>query len=1058
MRAYALWIIRYRLWVIAATLVFSAVMVAYCAKLQVVINPNEAVPQDNPYIKASKRIVKVFGSEYPLLIGITPKHGDIFQPAVLDRVKQITAALERTPGVVGTTLLSLDARTVKDIRGDADGFEVHPLMSSVPSTPAQMAKLKAALLANPIYLDTIVSKDFRTAAIWVEVKENDAGFGAMIAPVKAAIAAAAGPDVSIALAGDPVYLAKSEELANRIVYLFPLSFLIIGLLHYEAFRTKQGFILPLVTAALAALWGTGLMGLMQRPLDAFNSPTPILILGVAAGHAVQLLKRYYEEYAVLRREAALTPREANSEAVVRSLTGVGPVMTIAGVVAALGFFSLLTFDIATIRTFGLFTGCGILCAVLLEMTFIPAVRSLLPPPSAGEQQREGVLRWWDRIPRAIGTWITQPRDRRRLLLGIVALWVGMGLCATRVIVDNSNRNLFASWLEVRQDDAFLNRHTAGTNALYIMVEGRHDDAIKNPRVLAGIADIQRFAESQPYVGKTLSIADFIEHMNKAMHGGDARFDRVPDTRNLISQYLLLYAMSGEPGDFDSYIDYNYRAAKIVILLKTGSNAYIGQLIDRIRARAATLFGDDVTLSFGGDAAASVALTDTMVHGKLLNIVQICLAIFAISSLVFRSVWAGVIVLMPLLLAVSAEFAVMGLTGIPLNIPNSLIAAMAVGIGADYAIYLLYRIREQAALGASPEAAVRAALATAGKACLLVATAVASGYGVAAFSIGYNVHLWFAIFTATMMLVSALGSLIMVPGLALVLRPAFVFAPAPRRRWALSTAMVVLAVAAYAMPLLAHADASNAPADTPSAHADTVNARDIMEKNYAATRVHDVVEKSTFTLTNDTGDKRVRRAISYNKLQANGVDYMHVVRFLSPPDIAGTATLLIEHTGGEDDMWVYLPALRKNRRLSTDNKKDSFIGTDFSYADVLGYKVDDWHYQMVKEDVVDGASCYVIEALPKDDAVKEESAYSKRLVWIRKDNFVAVRQEFWDLSGEPFKLITAGAFQAVANGKWQPLELRAEHLQSGHKTDIRFSDMKVDEGLGDQYFTPRFLEN
>ena len=78
----------------------------------------------------------------------------------------------------------------------------------------------------------------------------------------------------------------------------------IGLLHYEAFRTKQGFILPLVTAIMAVLWGTGFMGVLGQPLDIFNSPTPILILAVAAGHAVQLLKRYYEEYEALRIPAA----------------------------------------------------------------------------------------------------------------------------------------------------------------------------------------------------------------------------------------------------------------------------------------------------------------------------------------------------------------------------------------------------------------------------------------------------------------------------------------------------------------------------------------------------------------------------------------------------------------------------------------------------------------------------------------------------------------------------------------------------------------------------------
>ena len=129
------------------------------------------------------------------------------------------------------------------------------------------------------------------------------------------------------------------------------------------------------------------MGLLGQPLDIFNSPTPILILAVAAGHAVQLLKRYYEEYEQAAGRRACRLGRDQREAVVRSLVGVGPVMMIAGGVAAIGFFSLMVFAIPTIRAFGIFTGIGILSAAVLEMTFIPAVRSLLKPPDDKDLSR-----------------------------------------------------------------------------------------------------------------------------------------------------------------------------------------------------------------------------------------------------------------------------------------------------------------------------------------------------------------------------------------------------------------------------------------------------------------------------------------------------------------------------------------------------------------------------------------------------------------------------------------------------------------------------------------------
>lgn len=123
--------------------------------------------------------------------------------------------------------------------------------------------------------------------------------------------------VDISLGGVPIFLSLLEHYSARMGFLFPLAVLLIGLIHYEAFRTLQALFLPLVTAILAVLWGLGFMGLAGVPLDVFNATTPILILAIAAGHAVQILKRYYKEYHRIRSDSpGLDPREASQEAVI----------------------------------------------------------------------------------------------------------------------------------------------------------------------------------------------------------------------------------------------------------------------------------------------------------------------------------------------------------------------------------------------------------------------------------------------------------------------------------------------------------------------------------------------------------------------------------------------------------------------------------------------------------------------------------------------------------------------------------------------------------------------
>ena len=854
--------------------------------------------------------------------------------------------------------------------------------------------------------------------------------------------------VDIHIGGLPVFVAEVERYSQRMAFLFPLAVLITGLIHYEAFRTVQGLVLPLVTALLAVVWGLGAMRLAGVPMDVFNGTTPILILAVAAGHAVQILKRYYEEYHRLRETSALAPAEANRAAVVESIARIGPVMLTAGSVAALGFLSLVVFEITTIRTFGVFTGLGILSALVLEMTFIPALRSLLPAPGEREGRRERERRIWDRVTETLARWVIGP-GRRRIYAAMAGLVVLCGIGAVRVVTDNSIRSYFFAGLAFQEDDRALNARLGGTNTLYLLVEGDEDDAIKAPGVLRAMAATQRFLEQDPAIGKTVSLADFVRRMNRAMHGDDPAYDDIPETRDLVSQYLLLYSLSGEPGDLDAYVDYGYRSANVLVFLKTDSSAHVQALTARLEPFVRQQFGDRVRVRLGGSVAETTALNEVMVRAKVLNIVQISAVILVIASLVFRSLLGGVLVLVPLLLAVLANFGLMGLTGIRLSIGTALISAMTVGIGADYAIYLIYRLREELARGADEATALRLTFATAGKAILFVASAVAGGYGVLLFSYGYYIHMWFAILIASAMLVSSLGALTLLPALLLTLRPRFVFERGrPELARTRGTAAVLaLAVGVAATLLPTHASGQ---ALTP---------QEIAQRNFAVTRVLDSTADITFTLISSSGGERVRRTLTLSKLRPNGVDNMRMVRFLAPPDVRGLAILTVEDAAGEDDIWVYVPALRKVRRLAASNKKDSYAGTDFSYGDIIGHRVDEWAHRLLREEILDEQPCHVVESLPVSDAVKARTGYSKRLWWIRRDNFVAIREEFWDLTGRPLKVFRGLDVRPVdsVRGNWLAMRMEATNLQTAHRTVIRLENFRANQRLTDEFFTTRYME-
>ncbi|MFL6657675.1 MAG: efflux RND transporter permease subunit, partial [Massilia sp.] len=479
MKTYIEWIVRYRFAVIILTLMVTALAIFEARSIKIIIDPSTMMPPSHPYVSASTQVEKVFGSKHVVVIGIHPKQGDIYQSAVLAKVERMTNAFLQVPGVVKENMMSLSAKRAKDISGNEDGLQVHALMPSVPSTPAQMAALREAVERNPVFRNSIVSKDGRTAAIIIEFKEEPTGFRTIMNKVDPIVDRERDAAVEIQVGGLPNFLARLETFSERMGIFLPISVLILCLVLFEAFRTKQGLFLPLVTAALAVAWGVGVMGASGIPMDVFNATTPILILAVATGHAVQLLKRYYEEYERLRANGAMAPRDANRAAVISSVVKVGPVMIAAGTVASLGFFSLTVFEISTVRTFGIFTGLGILAALILEMTFIPALRSVLKPPP-DRPRKAAKTRIWGRITGRIATWVTGAQ-RARVYGGMVLFLLLAVAGMTRVVDDNSVKHFFSADQDFQRDDQVLNEALGGTNTLFVLVEGQHKDAIKDPR-------------------------------------------------------------------------------------------------------------------------------------------------------------------------------------------------------------------------------------------------------------------------------------------------------------------------------------------------------------------------------------------------------------------------------------------------------------------------------------------------------------------------------------------------------------------------------------------------
>ena len=239
----------------------------------------------------------------------------------------------------------------------------------------------------------------------------------------------------------------------------------------------------------------------------------------------------------------------------------------------------------------------------------------------------------------------------------------------------------------------------------------------------------------------------------------------------------------------------------------------------------------------------------------------------------------------------------------------------------------------------------------------------------------------------------------------------------------------------------------------------LSAHDIMEKNFFVTKTKTLKSDATMVLVNEKEQTRERKTTTISKLQKNGVDSSLLVRFSSPADIKGTGFLQIEHSDGDDDLWIYLPALKKSRRLVANNKKDSFVGSDFSYGDVLLPKVDLYTHTLLRSENIGGQDCYVVESLPKDDTVKRDSGYSKKITWARKDNFLENKVEYYDVSGRLLKTQTVGEHKLIEpdTQRWVAKRREMVNHQTSHKTILTFEAVESGLNLADDLFTTRYIE-
>ncbi len=468
------------------------------------------------------------------------------------------------------------------------------------------------------------------------------------------------------------------------------------------------------------------MALLGIPVYAVSTMIPVMLVAIGVAYSIHVFNSatvYLEEH------PGATSRHLADHAIA---TITRPVV-MAAVTTVVGFISLLSSAVLPVRYFGLFTAFGVFSAMILSLTVIPSSFMLFGvkgPWRFGKRTRPGAG-----LPRIASRIVDRLVRLRKPVMVVAAAVVVIGaLAVPRVWIDSSFLSNFAPDSEIVRTDRFVNEHFAGTSTLNIILDTDEPDAFKQPELLTIMDELQREIENDPVVGDTFALTDFIKRMHQVMHEEEIDYYAVPDSQELVAQYLLLYEMSADPDSLEQVVDYEYRRANTTVQVKDDSSQILSNIIAVTDGYRDELAEFGVSLRYAGSGYRALVFSDLILEGQIKSLVISLGIVIVLLTIMFRNVIVGLIGAIPIAITAVLNFGVMGVLGIPLSSSTALISSIAVGIGIDYAIHVIERYKEYIGERGNRREAGILTMHHSGRAILYNALVVATGFSVLLFSV------------------------------------------------------------------------------------------------------------------------------------------------------------------------------------------------------------------------------------------------------------------------------------------------------------------------------------
>ncbi len=634
-----------------------------------------------------------------------------------------------------------------------------------PETPEERREAVRRIRAESLFTGTIVSEDLRYCS-FIILPEEDFDDEELVIAVQGAVDAS-GLDDALIVGLPMTRISVTTGMQGDMRLFLPLGIvLMIGLL-VVSFWSWLGAILPLLVVILSVISAFGMLGLSGEKVRFITVIMPVMLVAIANDYGIHLVSHY------LGRVGRTPDGDAKINAMLATRSLSIPVLA-AGLTTVAGFLTLTSHVIPSARVVGLISAFGIVVAFVLTLTFIPAMLAILPkPPAAIERFRHGPM---TRVLNGFAGLLK--RHGLKLTAVMVAIGIGSLMGIPKIVVDTDPVHYFHEGDPVRQANEHVNKIFGGSVQMNVVVDGD----IRDPEVLARMEEVEEFLREQPLVSQVTSIVQPIKRMNQAFHGNDKDEYRLPARRNVIGDFLLLYSMGGDPSDFDHLVEFDYTKAQIAARVMSTSSTKQKALVETTEAYLQKHQDTDLFPVVTGFVSVLGVLVDLIVRGQVISLAVSLFFVILITTVLFRSFVAGVMVAFPLVSAMLTVFGLMGFMEIELNVATVMLSSILIGVGVDYTIHFLWHFREALAHEDDPWEAVRQTLNGSGRGIIVNALSVIIGFSVMLFS--NFLPIYFFGFLLTLSIASCLlAAVVLLPVISILLKPRFLFGEEERARLA-----------------------------------------------------------------------------------------------------------------------------------------------------------------------------------------------------------------------------------------------------------------------------------